>query len=269
MTKKETKSKKNLKKWKREKEQIIITEDWTIDSLLASIRDLRANYLKMTSNVALSKCFKTKKKQKEFTIQINEVLSCLWYCQELHLFYLLFPNDVKERTTYISSTISKYKQYIADHHYLYLKQKVAEHLEIDYPTSNFEEIMRQDFLIIDTITYAKARFYAIDLLIAYLNNQSQYLSNQNRATTASTKIQWSRPKIDLSVLVVALTKIGCFNSHLGKPISATQLAGYFEQFIDIEIKKDIHQTVNNVFKRKEDKSIFKDLSYWYYNKEEN
>lgn len=152
---------------------------------------------------------------------------------------------------------------------MYLKQKVAEHLEIDYPTSNFEEIMRQDFLTIDTITYSKARFYAIDLLIAYLNNQSHHLSNQNRATTTSTKIQWSRPKIDLSVLVVALTKIGCFNSHLGEPISATQLAGYFEQFIDIELKKDIHQTVNNVFKRKEDKSIFKDLSYWYYNKEEN
>lgn len=268
MKEKVSKTKEFLKKWKRQKEQIIAEENWTTDSLIKFIRDLRATYLKMTTELALNKSFKLKKKKREFNIQINEVLSCIWYCKELHLYYLLFPYNVKEHLAYITSSVTKYKQFIADHHYLYLDQLVSEHTEVEYPIANLNEVMNQEFLTTSTITYAKARFYAIDLLINYFDKQLSKSSSLNTIQLPINKLQWMRSKIDLSVLIVSLAKNDCFTCHLGEPISTTQLVSYFEGIIDIDLKKDIHQTFNNVFKQKEDKSIFKDLSNWLGNLKE-
>ncbi|EPH12287.1 hypothetical protein HMPREF9713_01128 [Myroides odoratimimus CCUG 12700] len=261
MAEKELNIKKYQKKWKIRKDQIIKTEDWTLTSLIEVILELRAFYLEITSHFPLNKYSESKKKVKEFMNQIIEVLGCLWYCQELHLYYLLFPYDVKEQSAYITTSIARYKQYIADHHYLYLSQQVREDSVLEFPIGNLEEVLSQAFLSTESMKYAKARFYAIDLLIAYLD---KVVNNPSLATVPlGNKMQWARPKKDLCIIVFSLAKTKCFTCSLGKPLSAAQLAGCFEQIVDIDLEKNIYQTINNISNSKVlDKSIFTDLAYW-------
>lgn len=264
MNRTELKSEKSLKKWKKQKEQIIAVKDWTKTSLIDYITLLRSIYLKMIADYTDKQLLKSKKKRNEFKNQINEVLCCIWYCKELHLFYLLFPPDVKEQLLYTSSYSLKYKQYLADHHNLYLQQTILEPKEVDNPITNFEVIMNEELLTKPPINHTKARFYTINLLISFLDDK---VDNFNHFSTPQShsihKLKWMRSKIDLSVLIVYLTKTDCFTCHLGNAISSSQLAEYFENIIDIDLKKGIHQTFNNVLRQKEDKSIIRDMSSWF------